>query len=159
MGVSGSGKTTVGRLLAERLGLAFLEGDDFHPPENVAKMHRGEPLDDADRAPWLDRLAQELSRASAERRGLVLTCSALKRSYRERLRQGLSELCFVLLHGDPKVIEARLKARKGHFMPAGLLASQFAALEEPTSEERVLAASIDGTPGEIVAEITAKLGA
>jgi carbohydrate kinase (thermoresistant glucokinase family) len=153
MGVSGAGKTTVGCLLAERLGFAFLEGDRFHPQANVAKMQRGEPLDDADRWPWLDRLAAELRRARNEGHGLVLTCSALKRTYRERLRAGAPELRFVWLDGDRSVIRARLGIRKGHFMPPALLESQFTALEEPGPEESVLRVSIDREPAEIVAEI------
>jgi carbohydrate kinase (thermoresistant glucokinase family) len=153
MGVSGAGKTTVGRLLAERLGFVFLEGDQFHPQANVAKMRRGEPLDDADRWPWLDRLAAELRRARNERHGLVLTCSALKRAYRERLRAGAPELRFVWLDGNRRVIQARLDSRKGHFMPPALLESQFTALEEPGPEESVLRVSIERAPAEIVAEI------
>jgi gluconokinase len=153
MGVSGAGKTTIGSLLAERLGFAFLEGDQFHPHANVAKMQRGEPLDDADRWPWLDRLAAELRGARNEGHGLVLTCSALKRAYRERLRAGVPELQFVWLDGDRTVIQARLGRRKGHFMPSTLLESQFTALEEPGPEESVVRVSIDRAPAEIVTEI------
>ena len=159
MGVSGSGKTTVGRLLAARLRLDFLEGDRFHAPESVAKMRRGEPLDDADREPWLDRLAAELHRAREKGRGLVLACSALKRGYRDRLRAGANEVRFVYLRGEAPLIRARLETRKGHFMPPALLESQFRALEEPGPDEAVLSVSIDGTPDEIVAEILARLSA
>ena len=135
MGVSGSGKTTIGRALASELGADFLEGDKFHPPSNVAKMSRGEPLDDADRWPWLDRMAEELARARSSGRSAVLACSALKRSYRDRLRRGAPDLRLVFLKGDKALILERLRARKQHFMPPGLLDSQFKALEEPGSEE------------------------
>jgi gluconokinase len=144
MGVSGAGKTTLGRALAEVLGVGFFEGDAFHPAGNVAKMSRGEPLDDADRWPWLDRLAAELARAAADGRGLVLACSALKRVYRDRLRQGARGLRLVYLKGDKAIIRARLDSRTGHFMPPGLLDSQFAALEEPGPDEAPVV--IDVTP-------------
>jgi gluconokinase len=144
MGVSGAGKTSLGRALAEALGVEFLEGDAFHPASNVAKMSRGEPLDDADRWPWLDRLASELARAAADGRGLVLTCSALKRAYRDRLRAGAPGLRLVFLKGDKALIRTRLVSRRGHFMPPGLLDSQFAALEEPGADESHLV--IDVTP-------------
>jgi gluconokinase len=144
MGVSGAGKTTLGRALAAALGVEFLEGDAFHPADNVAKMSRGQPLDDADRWPWLDRLAAELAGAAAARRGLVLACSALKRAYRDRLRKGAPGLRLVYLKGDKAVIRARLEGRKAHFMPPGLLDSQFAALEEPDADESPLV--IDVTP-------------
>ena len=144
MGVSGSGKTTIGRALASELGADFLEGDKFHPPSNVAKMSRGEPLDDADRWPWLDRLAEELARARSSGRSVVLACSALKRSYRDRLRRGAPDLRLVYLKGDKALILERLRARKQHFMPPGLLDSQFKALEEPGSEETPIV--IDVTP-------------
>ena len=159
MGVSGAGKTTVGRMLAERMGAGFLEGDRFHPPANIAKMQRHEPLSDEDRWPWLDRLAAELHAAQDQGRSLVLTCSALKRRYRDRLRTGAPNLQFVFLHGDPGVIEARLKARKGHFMPPALLASQFDALELPGSDESAVTVSIDGTPAEIVANVMRAISA
>jgi gluconokinase len=144
MGVSGSGKTTIGRALASELGAEFLEGDKFHPPSNVAKMSRGEPLDDADRWPWLDRLAEELADARSSGRSVVLACSALKRSYRDRLRRGAPDLRLVFLKGDKVLILERLRARKQHFMPPGLLDSQFKALEEPGSEESPIV--IDVTP-------------
>jgi gluconokinase len=144
MGVSGAGKTTLGRALAEALGVEFIEGDAFHPADNVAKMSRGEPLDDADRWPWLDRLAAEFAHAAAERRGLVLACSALKRAYRDRLRRGARGLRLVYLKGDKALIRARLVSRRGHFMPPGLLDSQFAALEEPGTDEAPVV--IDVTP-------------
>ena len=149
MGVSGSGKTTVGRTLARELGAVFLEGDRFHPESNIAKMARGEPLDDTDRWPWLDRLAGELARASGAGESVVLACSALKRSYRDRLRRGAPELCLVFLRGSKALIRERLQARTEHFMPAGLLDSQFAALEEPTPDERPITIHI-GQPAEAI---------
>jgi len=144
MGVSGSGKTTIGRALAETLGAEFLEGDSFHPAANIAKMSRGEPLDDADRRPWLDRLADELARARVAGRSVVLTCSALKRSYRDRLRRGAPDLRLVYLKGRKALIRSRIEARKRHFMPPGLLDSQFASLEEPRPDESPVV--IDVTP-------------
>lgn len=132
MGVSGSGKTTVGRLVAQRLGAAFLDADDFHPAANVAKMRAGTPLTDEDRAGWLDRLRAEIERARAGKRTLVLACSALRESYRERLRGADTDVVFAHLEGDRELIAARLAARSGHYMPASLLESQFAALEPPT---------------------------
>jgi len=130
MGVSGSGKTTLGRALAARLGLPFADADDYHPATNLAKMARGEPLDDRDRAPWLARLA-DLLREHAQQAGLVLACSALKRAYREQLWSTGAPVTFVYLEGSFEVIEARLDRRSGHFMPARLLRSQFDTLEAP----------------------------
>jgi gluconokinase len=144
MGVSGSGKTTLGRALARELGAEFLEGDRFHPEANVAKMSRGEPLSDADRWPWLDRLAEELARVRKAGGNAVLACSALKRVYRDRLRKGAPELRLLFLKGDKALIQERLRARTQHFMPPGLLDSQFAALEEPGPDESPIV--IDVTP-------------
>lgn len=144
MGVAGSGKSTIGRALADALGAEFLEGDKFHPAANIAKMSRGEPLTDADRWPWLDRLADELARAKGEGRSAVLASSALKRAYRDRLRRGAPDLRLVYLKADKELIRERLKARKAHFMPPGLLDSQFAALEEPGPDESPVV--IDVTP-------------
>jgi gluconokinase len=136
MGVAGSGKTTVGRLLAQRLQCPYGEGDDFHPPANVAKMAAGVALDDADRLPWLDGLAQWLDGQPGD---AVMTCSALKRSYRSRFHNAR----FVYLRVPRDVLAERLKARVGHFMPASLLQSQLDALEEPSPEEDVVI--LDGT--------------
>lgn len=144
MGVSGSGKTTLGRALARELGAEFLEGDRFHPEANVAKMSRGEPLEDADRWPWLDRLAEELARIRQAGGTAVLACSALKRAYRDRLRRGAPELRLLFLKGDKALIRERLRARAQHFMPPGLLDSQFASLEEPGPDEAPIV--IDVTP-------------
>lgn len=128
MGVSGCGKSTVGKMLAERLAVPFLDADEFHPPENVAKMAAGIPLSDEDRWPWLARLNAELH---TKYDGAVLACSALKESYRRALSQGLADCRFVHLRGDIELIRARLQARQHRYMPASLLESQFAALEPP----------------------------
>jgi len=127
MGVSGSGKSTIGNLLAERLGLPFLDGDDFHPPENVARMAAGMPLTDADRLPWLENLNAKL----LQNQRAVLACSALKESYRKVLARGLTDCRLVHLRGSIELIRARLAERKHRYMPASLLESQFAALEPP----------------------------
>ena len=131
MGVSGSGKSTTGAALARTLGWPFVEGDDLHPLENVAKMAAGVPLTDADRWPWLDRIVAELCALSQTRPHSVLACSALKASYRERLARA-GEVRFVHLHGDRETIAARLAMRQHRYMPATLLDSQFATLEPPT---------------------------
>jgi len=134
MGVTGSGKTAVGSALARELGWPFLDGDDFHPPANVAKMASGTPLVDADRWPWLDRLAEEVGAILARGGNAVLACSALKQVYRDRLVANANapgDVRFVYLKGDFDTIAARLAARKHRYMPASLLASQFATLEEP----------------------------
>jgi carbohydrate kinase (thermoresistant glucokinase family) len=141
MGVSGSGKTTVGRLLAQRLGAEFLEGDDLHPPRNVERMAAGIPLTDADRRDWLLEIAQQLADARAGNHGLVVSCSALKRSYRDVLRAASPALAFVHLNADRALLETRMDARTDHFMPASLLDSQLQTLEPPTPAER--AASFD----------------
>lgn len=127
MGVSGAGKTAIGARLAARLGWRFIDADDFHPPENVAKMASGRPLDDADRAPWLSRLNKEI--VSVENG--VIACSALKERYRETLREGVRDFRIVFLKGDYALLQSRLAARIHRYMPASLLASQFAALEPP----------------------------
>jgi len=133
MGVSGSGKTSVGRRLAESFGWPFIEGDDFHPPQNVAKMGAGIPLDDNDRWPWLDRLAEEIAAIASRRENAVLACSALKQSYRDRLvaKVPSGTVHFVHLTGTYEEIAERVEKRKHRYMPASLLASQFATLEPP----------------------------
>jgi gluconokinase len=127
MGVAGVGKTTIGEPLARALGWRFLDADDYHPPENVAKMKAGIPLQDADRWPWLGRLNRELKDLD----NAVLACSALKESYRERLAQGIPDFTVVYLHGSAALIRARLESRQHRYMPAGLLDSQLATLEPP----------------------------
>lgn len=131
MGVTGSGKTTVGRALAESLGWPFHDGDDFHPAANVAKMAAGIPLTDDDRWPWLDAIAAALAHAGADRGNAVLACSALRQAYRDRLARA-GDVRFVFLKGDPATIAARLAVRSHEYMPPSLLPSQFATLEEPT---------------------------
>jgi len=135
MGVAGSGKTTLGRALAARLGWAFQEGDDLHPAANIAKMRAGHPLDDDDRAPWLAAIGRQIDAWTAEGRGGVITCSALKRAYRDVVRRDRPSVRFVFLEGPRGLMERRLAARPGHFMPASLVDSQFADLEPPASDE------------------------
>ena len=157
MGVSGCGKSTVGRLLADDLGLDYIEGDDLHPPENVARMAAGVALTDADRQGWLQALAQRLADARAQDRGLVLSCSALKRSYRERLRAAAPDVLFVHLQGPQALLAQRLAQRTGHYMPAVLLQSQFDTLEPPLPDENALQFDIGPEPEAIVADLLAAL--
>lgn len=144
MGVSGSGKTSVGERIAHRHGLDFVDGDALHPPANVAKMHAGTPLGDADRWPWLDIVGDTLADVSAHPKGIVVACSALKRVYRDRIRSRATGCRFVYLALTPEVATERVGNRPGHFMPATLVASQFATLEPPAPDERD-AVSLDGT--------------
>jgi gluconokinase len=153
MGVTGSGKTTVGRLLAEELGWEFADADDFHPPENIAKMSRGIPLNDEDRKPWLASLRAAIMNWSAEERSAVLACSALKKSYRLELEVG-PEVRFVYLKGSMELIVGRLRERRGHFADEHILAGQFADLEEP---EGAIMVKIDQPVEQIVAEIRERL--
>ena len=155
MGVSGSGKTTIGECLAEQLGWPYYEGDDFHPPANVDKMSRGIPLDDSDRLPWLDRLRDLICEHIERGQNAIVACSALKESYRRHLGQGSSEVCFVYLRGDYDLIEERMEARSNHFMKAGLLESQFKTLEEP---QKALVVDISQPPEAIVHFIREQLG-
>lgn len=138
MGVSGSGKSTVGEALARALALPYLDGDDLHPPRNVERMAAGIALTDEDRAGWLDAIGERLAAAAAAGTGLVVACSARRRRYRDRLRQFAPALRLVHLHGPAPVIEQRLARRSGHYMPASLLGSQFAALEPPGADEPAL---------------------
>jgi gluconokinase len=154
MGVTGAGKTTIGRLLAEQLGWQFADADDFHPAANVEKMRHGIPLTDDDRRPWLERLRSEIERWIAANRNIVLACSALKRSYRDELAAG-PQVKFVYLKGSARLIAERLRARHGHFAGEAILAGQFADLEEP---EDAIAVDISPSPQEIVREIRARLG-
>lgn len=157
MGVSGSGKTTVGRALAERLGWPFFEGDDLHPDANVKKMEGGEPLADADRQPWLEEIRDLVARLLAEGRSGVVACSALKRAYRELIREGGDAVRFVYLRGERAQIRERIEQRKDHYMPSELLGSQFDALEEPTPDENVLEVSIEGSPEATAREVVRRL--
>jgi gluconokinase len=156
-GVSGAGKTTVGKLLAEQLGWRFYEADDFHPHANIDKMRSDRPLTDEDRWPWLQRLREQITRSIAAKENAVLACSALKHAYRERLRVSAA-VKFVFLRGDYALIEKQLRRRRSHFMNPGLLRSQFADLEEPGSDEGALTIELGRTPEELVKEIKAKLG-
>lgn len=159
MGVSGSGKTTVGTLLAERLGWEYAEADDFHPAANVAKMAAGHPLDDADRAPWLAAIGAWIDRVSAEGKPAVVTCSALKRVYRETLRTGRRQVRLVYLDVPFTVVNARLSAREGHFFPAQLLESQYRDLESPTAEDGVLSVPVEaGTTPDRIVDLALTLG-
>jgi gluconokinase len=153
MGVSGCGKTTVARALAGQLGWAFQEGDALHPPANVAKMSAGTPLSDADRWPWLHAIAAVIDGWRARGENGIVTCSALKRAYREVLVGTRAEVRLVHLAGERAVIAGRLAARMGHFMPPGLLDSQFAALEPPGADENPIVVDVAGTPEQIVEDI------
>jgi gluconokinase len=155
MGVSGSGKTTVGELLAERLHWEYADADEFHSAANVAKMRAGRPLSDEDRASWLTGIAAWIDEHIAAGKPGVVTCSALKRAYRDRLRR--PEVQIIYLDGAPGLIARRMSTRRGHFFPAKLLETQFRELEPPTPDEHPIAVSIAGTPAETVQEILDKL--
>ncbi|HXX69254.1 MAG TPA: gluconokinase [Polyangiaceae bacterium] len=161
MGVAGSGKTTIGRLLASTLGWAFADGDDFHGPTSIAKMASGVPLSDADRIPWLDRIGSWMDEQRSAGHSAVVACSALKRAYRDRLRAGRPSVQLVYLDGDRAIIERHLTQRQGHFFRAQMLASQFADLEVPQSDESPISVSVrgDSTPKGVVSEIVSRLGA
>jgi gluconokinase len=154
MGVSGCGKSTVGAALAQALGLRFIEGDAFHPPHNVAKMSAGTPLDDHDRADWLQVLAAEIRGAREQGAGLVLSCSALKRRYRDLLRRADPALRFAHLEGPRDLIAERMARRAGHFMPSSLLDSQLRDLEPLQDDEAGLRLDISLAPQALVARIT-----
>lgn len=158
MGVSGSGKTTVAELLADRLGWEFAEGDDFHPPANVAKMAAGQPLDDDDRWPWLRTVGSWIDQREATGRSVVLTCSALKRSYRDLLREGRPSVWFAHVTADPEVLRQRIERRTGHYMPASLLDSQLATLQPLQPDEAGAEISAVGSPGEVVDALLTALG-
>lgn len=160
MGVSGSGKSTVAARLAGRIGLPYVDGDDLHPQSNVDKMHAGTPLEDADRWPWLDRVAATLNERTAARGGVVLACSALKRAYRDRLRAGTGgRVRFAFLDVGMAEIEARLRRRVDHFMPPQLLQSQFDTLERPGPDETdVTTVPADGPAEDLVADLARRLG-
>jgi gluconokinase len=157
MGVSGSGKTTVAVLLSAALGCQFQEGDDLHPPENVEKMHAGTPLTDADRLPWLRKIAEEIDGWRARGESGVLTCSALKRSYRDIIVGDRAGVTLIYLKGSHDLIHRRMAARREHFMPVALLDSQFVTLQEPTPDEHAITVDVGGSPIEIVSEIVHQL--
>jgi gluconokinase len=157
MGVSGSGKTTIARGVAEREGWRLLEGDAFHPPSNVAKMHAGTPLTDEDRWPWLRAIAHEIDAMRARGEQGVVACSALKRSYRDILIGDRTDVVLVYLQGSKALIAERIASRKGHFMPAALLDSQFATLEEPGPDEHPIVVSIGASPEAIVDAVVDRL--
>ena len=159
MGVSGSGKSSVGVALARALDVAFVEGDEYHPSTNIERMAKGIALTDEDRAGWLRALAALLGDASRAGTGLVMTCSALKRAYRDILRTPAPALRFVYLKGSRALISARLADRRGHFMPPSLLDSQFETLEEPSPDEGAWVCDIRFPPEEIVADLVARAGA
>ncbi|MET0964398.1 MAG: gluconokinase [Noviherbaspirillum sp.] len=153
MGVSGCGKSEIGQRLAGRLGVDYLEGDAFHPDDNVAKMTAGIPLDDNDRAGWLAVLGAKIGAARAAGQGLVLSCSSLKRRYRDLLRQADPGLAFIHLHGDRDTIASRMQARPGHFMPPALLDSQMRDLEPLQPDEKGFQKDIRHTPDELIDQI------
>jgi gluconokinase len=157
MGVSGSGKTTVAALLAAALGCQFQEGDDLHPAANVEKMHSGTPLTDADRIPWLRKIADEIDGWRARGESGVLTCSALKRSYRDIIIGNRPDLTLVYLKGSHDLIRKRMATRHEHFMPLALLDSQFATLQEPTADEHPITVDVGTRPAAIAAEIVHQL--
>lgn len=152
MGVSGSGKTTSGKAIARELGLPFIDGDDLHPPENKKKMAAGTALTDADRAPWLEIVGEKLA---AYESGLVIVCSALKRSYRDRIRSARPDTAFIFLDGSPELIASRIAHRDHEFMPSSLLASQFKTLEPLEEDEEHLRVSIEHSPAEIAERVAA----
>jgi gluconokinase len=156
MGVAGAGKTAVGERLAARLGVPLIEGDDFHPRRNVDKMSSGVPLDDTDRRPWLDAIGAAIKDAPAQ--SLVVTCSALKRAYRERLAKAAGRpLVFLWLDGSRETLAARLAARRGHFMPPGLLDSQIATIERPSPDENAVRISVEPPLDTVVEDALAAL--
>jgi carbohydrate kinase (thermoresistant glucokinase family) len=151
MGVSGCGKSTVGRALAELTGWRYVEGDELHPPENVALMAAGTPLTDANRQGWLEKIGTLLAAAAQRGEGLIVTCSALKRRYRDLLRMGAPDLRIVFLHGPQALLAERMAARQGHYMPASLLRSQLESLEPPQADEGALGLPIGPAPRELAA--------
>jgi len=157
MGVSGSGKSTIGEALAERLGWGYEDGDKFHPASNIAKMSAGQPLTDEDRWPWLQAIADEIDRVCEAGEHAVIACSALKRAYRDILVHGRSDVRIIYLKGTQELIASRLALRKGHFMPPGLLASQFKTLEPPGTDENPVTVSIDAPVEAIVDDIVTQL--
>ena len=156
MGITGCGKSTVGEMLARKLGVEFVEGDDYHSRENVNRMAAGTPLTDEDRADWLRALANRIRVAKDSGSGIVLSCSALKKSYRDGLRAAAPEVRFIFLTGSRSLIEERIAARQGHFMPPSLIESQLATLEEPGHDEHAWLYEIQWSPDDIVTDIMAR---
>jgi carbohydrate kinase (thermoresistant glucokinase family) len=157
MGVSGSGKSTVGRLLAQTLRMPFQDGDELHPPDNIARMAAGVPLTDADRQDWLAAIGKRLAAAGGRRDGVVVACSALKRAYRDQLRAVAPDLRLVYLQGPAPLLAERLAARRDHYMPASMLPSQLAALESPGSDEGAIAVDVAQSPEAIVQAVCRQL--
>lgn len=157
MGVSGCGKSTVGRELARRLGVHYIEGDDLHPPRNIQRMAAGIALTDADRHEWLQEVAGQLANASTEARGVVVSCSALKRRYRDQLRAGAPDLRIVFLYGARDLLAQRVASRSHAYMPASLLDSQLATLEPPSADERPISLDIALPPEQLAAEAERQL--
>ena len=159
MGVSGAGKTVVGSMLARALNVEFVEGDTYHPRANIEKMSAGVPLGDADREGWLRAIGQRIRQANETATGVVVSCSALKRSYRDLIRAEAGPVQFVFLRGERELIANRLRGRKGHFMPTSLLDSQLSTLEEPTADEDVWLVDVTESTGEIVTRLVARASA
>src|SRR6266404_1890550 len=159
MGVSGSGKSLIGAAFAGSLGVEFIEGDDYHSAANVARMASGIPLTDDDRAEWLRSLAERIRKAKDSGAGLVVSCSALKRSYRDVLRGAMSDVRFIFLQGPGVLLAERLASRRGHYMPPSLLESQLATLEEPSPDEQAWVCDTGESPDDIVAALMARASA
>lgn len=154
MGVSGSGKTTVGKALAKKMKATFIDGDDMHPQANIDKMHSGQPLNDDDRKEWLENINRKAREITTSGQDCIFACSALKLYYRQRLREGLEKIVFVYLKGSYNFILERIQSRKNHFFPVSLLQSQFDALEEPTIEEQdALTISLKVNSDKVVKEV------
>jgi gluconokinase len=158
MGVSGAGKTTTAQRLARRLDWPFRDADSFHPPANIAKMRSGLPLTDVDRWPWLDAIAAYMDEQIAAGRSAIVTCSALKKAYRDRLLTGRRDARLVYLKGEKQLIASRLERRRNHFMPPGLLTSQFDTLEEPRASERAIVVNVAMPPKRVVDRILTRCG-
>ncbi|QFU23197.1 gluconokinase [Shewanella eurypsychrophilus] len=157
MGVCGCGKSTVGSQIAEKLGAKFIDGDDLHPKKNIIKMAKGEPLNDQDRGPWLERIRDAAYSIEAKNEVGIIVCSALKKNYRDIIRDGNQNVYFVHLHGDMALILDRMRQRKGHFMKESMVISQFNTLEDPQLESKVMLVNIDGSQTEVINRAMAAL--